>query len=165
MLILKNYTAHAVVMDNKYSICNGENSNMQEHIFSFYDNIKDHVLIICSEIFNQLSKLQQNILIAESSMIYLISDDVDEYLDVSNIYVFENVEEAVYFAHDINKNQIIIIGNENMYEESYHLIDEVLIKFISEVDESNETYNCEISGSVNWNMSCIEKDVEYWSYV
>ncbi len=159
MVIQKNYIAHAVVVDKNYSICNGENSNMQEHIFSFYDNIKDHVLIICADIFNQLSKLQQNILIAESSMLHLISD---VNIDVTNAYVFDNVEEAIYFAHDINKRQIIIIGNELIYEESFHLIDAALIKVVGEIETSSETYNCYVSNDSNWKMTCIEKDVEYW---
>lgn len=166
--------AHVVAHDiETYCIKQDSDKSLFAYKYDSFKNLfKEKVIIINDDTFKSLSDEQRKQLVKEVCHLYVIVEDEnssehDEILaseKYSNVYLFEYAEDAVHFATDIGMKVIGIVGNETMYEETFHLITHaVILPMKIEITEIEQTYNCTVD-EPNWKRihTSSEYKTEFW---
>lgn len=166
--------AHVVAHDiETYCIKQGNDNSLFAYMYDSFKNLfKEKVIIIDDDTFNSLTEEHQQQLIKDTYHLYIVVEDESDpkYNEIlasekySNVYLFGYAEDAVHFGTDIGMKVIGIIGNENTYEETFHLITHaVILPMKIEITEIEQTYNCTVD-EPNWKRihTSSEYKTEFW---
>lgn len=134
--------AMIVAYDNNYAIGANENiiASLPAHNFLLQELVKNNVVIMGRNTYlNTYNNLH------EICEVIVVSDD-DSIHDSEHVHCFDNIDDAMFFAEDIRKGDIYILGGESIFEQYFHFVDYIyLTKIDAEIDGADKFFNCEIS--------------------
>ena len=131
-----------VAYDNNYAIGMNDNiiASLPAHNFLLQELVKDNVVIMGKTTYLNTYKS-----LHEICEVIVVSDD-DSIHDSEHVHCFDNIDDAMYFAEDIRKGDIYILGGESIFEQYFHFADYIyLTKIDAEIDGADKFFNCEIS--------------------
>ena len=131
-----------VAYDNNYAIGMNDNiiASLPAHNFLLQELVKNNVVIMGRNTYlNTYNNLH------EICEVIVVSDD-DSIHDSEHVHCFENIDDTMFFAEDIRKGDIYILGGESIFEQYFHFADYIyLTKIDAEIDGADKFFNCEIS--------------------
>ena len=143
-----------VAYDNNYAIGMNDNiiASLPAHNFLLQELVKNNVVIMGRNTYlntyNNLHEICEVIVVSNDDLIH----------DSEHVHCFDNIDDAMYFAEDIRKGDIYILGGESIFEQYFHFADYIyLTKIDAEIDGADKFFNCEISDK-EFNPININKD-------
>lgn len=131
-----------VAYDNNYAI--GKDENMIAHLPA-------HTTLVCNLVRDNIAIMGRTTYLNTYKDLHkiceviVVSDD-DSIHDSEHVHCFDNIDDAMFFAEDIRKGDIYILGGESIFEQYFHFVDYIyLTKIDAEIDGADKFFNCEIS--------------------
>lgn len=142
-----------VAYDNNYAIGKDENmiAHLPAHTTLVRNLVRDNIAIMGRTTYLNTYKDLHKI-----CEVIVVSDD-DSIHDSEHVHCFDNIDDAMFFAEDIRKGGIYILGGESIFEQYFHFIDNIyLTKINTEIVGADKFFNCEISDKEFKTISDIE---------
>lgn len=131
-----------VAHDNNYAIGKDGNiiASLPAHNALVTNLVKDKVVIMGRTTYLNTYKSLHDI-----CEVIVVSDD-DSIHDSEHVHCFDNIDDAMFFAEDIRKGDIYILGGESIFEQYFHFADQIYLTHIDdEIDGADAFFNCEIT--------------------